>query len=342
MKKSIVGKTMAAAAALMVVTSPIAAQSAPQEPVKVGVIDLQGDKLSFRDPGTTVIYKEFTTPGAEPASQKTKTGHDHGVIVVSALVRQYRELDEHTPLEVYSANPFRSTKDAKGRPNLSVDFIQAGRALEWMSQNGVTVVSTSFNSSNAIGSKSFMDKAESLGIVVYASYANTASQSAVYPARDPRAISVVDTNRVNPSVSIRRVAAAHSQNVTFAMHGGVPEDRNGYDTQTGSSFSSAKAAAYGAYVRKINPSISRDQIVAAMTKGSRSYRILGSDGEIPLLGERTADKAFLRYATTMVSSTTLQIASKGPSNLSPATAKILSKGPAKPPVIAMAQAPRER
>src|SRR3546814_3417459 len=61
----------------------------------------------------------------------------HGVIVASAVVRQYRLLDPKSPIEVYAANPFGLTKNAAGKSFLKLDFKQAEKALEWMHSKGV-------------------------------------------------------------------------------------------------------------------------------------------------------------------------------------------------------------
>ena len=305
----------AMAAGLLSGTAPAAAAPPDNAPVKIGVIDLKGDQLSFIDKQTTITYREFTNQGATAGEQKTKTGDDHGVIVASALVRQYRSLDSKTPIEIYSANPFQSSTDQSGKPVLRLDFKQAEKALEWMSENGVSVVVTAFNSPNAGASKRFMDKAEDLGLTIFASYSNVKVDYPIYPARDARAISVVDTNKADKSVSIDRINAAYAQNITFGMHGGVPDERDGYEVQTGSSFSSAKAGAYGAYVIARDPSATRDQIVAFMNEGTRPYKLrLGPESQIALLGEHATDKNFRSAVSAQQVSTRPieRLASKGP------------------------------
>src|SRR3546814_685686 len=117
------------------------------------------------------------------------------LIVASAVVRQYRLLDPKSPIEVYAANPFGLTKNAAGKSFLKLDFKQAEKALEWMHSKGVRTVVTAFNSSNQLGSFNFMNKAEQLGMTVFAAYSNETGKGNVYPAADARAISVVDTNR---------------------------------------------------------------------------------------------------------------------------------------------------
>src|SRR3546814_3464060 len=100
----------------------------------------------------------------------------HGVIVASAVVRQYRLLDPKSPIEVYAANPFGLTKNAAGKSFLKLDFKQAEKALEWMHSKGVRTVVTAFNSSNQLGSFNFMNKAEQLGMTVFAAYSNERSE----------------------------------------------------------------------------------------------------------------------------------------------------------------------
>ena len=115
-------KFLAAAAAVgAMVASPAAAQD-PITPVKIGVMDLEVKGLAFPDSNTKIEYQAFTPEGAKEGKQTTRSGEDHGVIVASAVVRQYRLLDPKSPVEVYAANPFGLTKNAKGEQFLKLDF----------------------------------------------------------------------------------------------------------------------------------------------------------------------------------------------------------------------------
>src|SRR3546814_6374827 len=126
-----------------------------------------------------------------------------------------------------------------GKSFLKLDFKQAEKALEWMHSKGVRTVVTAFNSSNQLGSFNFMNKAEQLGMTVFAAYSNETGKGNVYPAADARAISVVDTNRGQLGMALvtgaGREKDALSVGITFAMHGGVPQGKHGNDFQTGSS-----------------------------------------------------------------------------------------------------------
>src|SRR3546814_9432182 len=88
--------------------------------------------------------------------------------------------------------------------DLKLDCKQAEKALEWMHSKGVRTVVTAFNSSNQLGSFNFMNKAEQLGMTVFAAYSNETGKGNVYPAADARAISVVDTNRGQLGMALDR------------------------------------------------------------------------------------------------------------------------------------------
>src|SRR3546814_2973695 len=98
-----------------------------------------------------------------------------------------------------------------------------------MHSKGVRTVVTAFNSSNQLGSFNFMNKAEQLGMTVFAAYSNETGKGNVYPAADARAISVVDTNRGQLGMALvtgaGREKDALSVGITFAMHGGVPQGK---------------------------------------------------------------------------------------------------------------------
>src|SRR3546814_4571216 len=83
------------------------------------------------------------------------------------------------------------------------------------------------------------------------------------------------------------------------MHGGVPQGKHGNDFQTGSSFSSAKAAAYGAYIISRHPDVSRDEVVELMKQGSRPFpmELAREKGDLPFIGEARGNESFLVAAS---------------------------------------------
>src|SRR3546814_16368008 len=115
-----------------------------------------------------------------------------------------------------------------------------------MHSKGVRTVVTAFNSSNQLGSFNFMNKAEQLGMTVFAAYSNETGKGNVYPAADALANSVVDTNRGQLGMALvtgaGRAQEAHAVGIPFAMTGGVTKGKHGNDCPTGYSVSLAKGA----------------------------------------------------------------------------------------------------
>src|SRR3546814_18584255 len=115
-----------------------------------------------------------------------------------------------------------------------------------MHSKGVRTVVTAFNSSNQLGSFNFMNKAEQLGMTVFAAYSNETGKGNVYPAADARAISVVDNNRGHHGMELVPGAGRDTDDlfvgITFAMLGVVPPGKRGKDLQTGFYFSVAHGA----------------------------------------------------------------------------------------------------
>src|SRR3546814_17035194 len=142
--------------------SPAAGQE-PVAPVKIGVMDLEVKGLAFSDSNTMIEYQAFTPEGAKEGKQTTRSGEDHGVIVASAVARQYRMLDPKSPIEAHAAIPFGLTKNAAGKSFLTLDFKQAEKALAWMPSTGVSPVVTALHTSNPLGSFVFSTAEERVG-----------------------------------------------------------------------------------------------------------------------------------------------------------------------------------
>src|SRR3546814_16442434 len=113
-------------------------------------------------------------------------------------------------------------------------------------------------------------------MTVFAAHSNETGKGNVYPAADARAISVVDTNRGQLGMALvtgaEREKDALSVGITFAMHGGVPQGKHGNDFQTGASFSSAKAAAYGAVIfRWSERRVGNECVCSVRSWGARNH-----------------------------------------------------------------------
>lgn len=309
------GSLLVTGAALALASQPALSQTRPTEPIRIGVLDCAGDAMTYRDASTAIMYREFTVDGHKPGRWPSAQGDDHGRVVVTAAVRELRRLAPSTPIEVYSANAF----SLNGASRLSVSPRKAGEALEWMSSMGVKVVVTAFNLSNEQSSAIIMDRAEKLGMTVFAAGSNKDKAGRVFPAADPRSISVADTTYEKSALTKDPTVATW---MMFAMDGSVSHDRKGKGEDNGASYSSAKAGAWGAYFSHMNPGADRDAIAAGLSalSAERSYASWATRVTMRTLGEEWAVE---------------RIRSMSAATRSPAVGS-LTKGPSvNPPVIAM-------
>lgn len=177
----------ALASSLTAASAPALAQSNDfQSVTKIGVLDMQADKILSKHDNVSVHYKEFTAPGHKPGFSKNRDGVDHGVLVASTLADEYSKLDNSRRLEIFAANPYVMRLD---KPDTyAIMYPQAKMALDWMHKNGADVVVMTFNDRNFDRSKDLIDHAEELGMIVFASGSNTKDVGKVYPAADPRTI----------------------------------------------------------------------------------------------------------------------------------------------------------
>lgn len=297
--------------ALAVIASPaIASSAAASEPVRIGVLDLKADKPTHKVPGVDVVYREFSMPGDKAGSDMCKSGYDHGQVVLTAAVDEVRRIDPSASIRVYSANAFREISLKNGSKGLRMNFEKAAEAIEWMHGQGVRVVVTAFNTRNVEGSKLIMDKAESLGMTLFAGASNDRGMGKVLPAADPRAVSVADTT---PGKSSLTMDVTVDDWVRFGINGslsvrGAP---NGSD-EFGSSFASAKAGAYGAYYQSRNPEAKSVEIIDALARNAPVKRYLAGSRAVHMatLGDGAMPATFRGYVDSVVVSRNPSSASK--------------------------------
>lgn len=279
---------IAIASAFAIASGAVPASAQTVEPVRIGVLDLHARDVVGPKSGTSVVYKEFVEKGAKAGRASTPAGPDHGQIVASAMLEQFRRLDRERPVEIYAANAFSMKDKEDGTVSLKFSFEQGVRALEWMNQNGVRVVVTAFNSKNEAGSRMLMDRAESLGMVVFAGAPNTVGAGKVFPAADPRSVSVLDSS---PDMPMDKDPTLRTW-VSFGMDGTyVAGSRENRSREVGSSYASAKAGAYGAYVLSRMPDATRDQVVGMISSAAlTSAKHVG----FRIIGERESDRALVQ------------------------------------------------
>jgi len=271
MKKASIA--IAAAAAGMGMASPAAAQDS--DTLKVGMIDVGGGEMTFRDGGTRIEHRDFVTPGGRPASRMTRAGRQNGVMTASAFVRQARWIDQDAPIRIYSANVFQEQVDTQqaGKPRrISVNWEGARDAVKWFKQNDVKVVIASFNGADSPEMRAFMEETKKNGMTVFAGSGNTPG-GAAFPAMHPDAVSV---GADNPGHAYR-TDPTQANWVDFTMDGGVPMRRDGKEVDAGTSYATAKAAAFGSYYARSNPEATPDMMKKALASVSISVEY--QDGE---------------------------------------------------------------
>lgn len=271
MKKASIA--VAAAAAGMGIATPSAAQD--QDPIKVGMIDVGGGDLTFRDQGTIIEHRDFVSQGSRPASRMTRTGRENGVMTASAFVRQARWIDPDAPVRIYSANVFQEQVDRgqAGSPRrISVNWEGARQAVQWFKQNDVKVVIASFNGADSPEMRAFMEETKKNGMTVFAGSGNSPGGSA-FPAMHPDAVSVGADNEGHAY----RTDPQQATWVNFTMNGGVPMRREGREIDAGTSYATAKAAAFGAYYARTNPEVTPETMRS--TLASVAVSVEYQDGE---------------------------------------------------------------
>lgn len=296
--KSLGAAVMAAA---MIANSPSAVAQSQHKEVVIGILDVRSDSLTFGDEKTDISYREFTAPGKIAANWQTESGADHGQLMASAFVRQVRQIDRDIPIRILGANVFQENQSTSSalytygsrtgsKRTLSVNWEGAKEALSWFKQNGVNVVLTAFNGNDSNALRSFMKEAGDLGMTVFASAGNKVG-GPIYPAAYPEAISVAGDNK---DLAFRKDPSVASW-ANFAMDGGTSLRLKGGKNDEGSSFATAKAAAFGAYFSAIVPDADRDGIKAAIRKVSFStnYKINGSDISAPRIDETLSAEKFV-------------------------------------------------
>jgi hypothetical protein len=252
--------------------------------VRVGIIDVSAKALTFEDKNTRIWYREFTEEGKLAANWQTESGFDHGKIVASAFVRQLREIDKEAKILIFAANAFQENESSVGsaiysrggasKRTLSVNWKGASEALRWFKESGVTTVLTAFVGKDTREMRAFVAEATSLGMTVIAGAGN-ADVGKVFPAAYPEVISVAADNK---GLAFAKDASIASW-VDFTSDGNVPLDKKGPTIDQGSSFSSAKLAAYAAYFKALHSSATTDQVRDIIRKSSvvTNYSINGQN-----------------------------------------------------------------
>jgi hypothetical protein len=280
---------LAAGMSLSALTASLGTAAPPSSvpPIKVGIIDVRADELTFPDRNTTIEYREAPPAGKRAASWLTESDTDHGQVLASAFVRQVRRIDRDRPIEIYAANPMFETSSATGsatysritggasKRTIGINYEGARAAIGWFKEKGVKVVLTTLNGRDTPGMQLFVKEATDAGMVVFASAGNSPKVGRTFPAAYPNVISVAADD---PGLALRGNPEVASW-VDFAMSGSVPRNMNGPTVDVGSSFATAKAAALGAYAVAEGEARDRETVVGflAGVATTKAYRVQGTE-----------------------------------------------------------------
>lgn len=290
--KSILSATISAAA---LAASPVQAQTTDSDPVvKVGIIDVAADYLPNKDKNTTLEYREFAEKGSDSARWATESKYDHGQLVAGSFLGQLRDIDKNVKVHIFAANAFEEKQvnttnnylHSENNPaKIIVNWEGVKKAVDWFKQNNVKVILTSFSSGNTPELRDFAEYAQKNGMILFASAGNHLKEG-VYPAKLPTSISVAADDK---DLSFNQDPKMSTW-VKFTMDGSVHRSVNARQDK-GSSFSSAKAAAFGAYYSSMNPQADQVQLEQALKDAAvkQQYQVGGvSFTALKIVPESTA------------------------------------------------------
>ena len=153
-----------------------------QQQVVVGLLDTAVERSDFAR--IRVTAKSFIPEGSTAArgSIGALTHADQVLLSMDRAAQRYSDRDIH----VLAAN---AMNESNGKTMISGKGMQA--ALLWFRANGVKVVITTFASKAEVPSiKSFVDSANSLGMIVVSSIGNTTTDGVPFPAAYSSVIAV--------------------------------------------------------------------------------------------------------------------------------------------------------
>lgn len=297
---------LAMAAATTLSVTPAIAKESPSE-VRIGVLDVKSEDLISHKDNVSLEYREYNREDRKSARWMTSSGFDHGQLVVSTFLDQMRQIDKNVPVKIYAANIFEEKGAASmnemlsaqpSKRTLSVSWEGAEKALDWFKENDVKVVLTSFTASDSESLRSFMKKANAMGMTIFASAGNAVGGN-IYPAAYPETISVSGDEK---TIAFRNDPSV-SKWVDFVTDGRTPIAAGREDV--GSSFAVSRAAALGAWVAAKDPSADTRKISEAVKSfgDAKEYKIKGQMVTVRYLDERqSAQRARLEHSVTAESS----------------------------------------
>lgn len=297
-------KATVAAAALLNGAAPASAQSMAQDEVAVAIIDTGVRKIDFDDPNVRFVDMTPQPPaGSTYVNEKHTDAYSHGDIVASSFVREYRKLDDRTPIVIYTCDPF--IKNA-GSDAINFNIKGLSECLAKMKQANVKIAITAFGLEDPSAGKRIADLFNKNGMAMFAAIPNERNDRGIYPAATPGVISVADTSP-NGALAGNR---SYGNWVTLQIAGHHGSSHNTSDA-SGTSFAVAHAGAYGAYILRARPDIAPEQLGDIIAGQGR--KMDGVIGGKPLVTSKIGGEEMIaRITKAYPIQSSVRFAAKGP------------------------------
>ena len=244
--------------ASMGMSSAAYAQSDAHLEVRVGIIGVGAPSSAADSQAVSIEGRSYTREGYSSLSQGDLPIAEQGQRLIGAFVQQSRQIDQDSRIRIYSADVLQKKDNATGIA-ASVNWEGATKALQWFKENNVNVVLTAFNGQDTQGMRDFVQESERLGMTIFASAGNKVGGPS-YPAQYMETISVAADN---PDFAFRNDPNVSSW-VDFTLEGNIAGPDGNKPIDSGSSYATAKAAAFGAYYSAHNPNAGRNDILNAL------------------------------------------------------------------------------
>lgn len=241
--------TLAVATAIATSASSVTAQERNAEvrdPIAIAVIDSGTDRIDFDDPNVRFVDLTPKAPdGSEFVRYDIAGKFQHGDIVASSFVREYRKLEPDRPIVIYGIDPFIRSK---GQALTRFDMNAIERAAPMLKAAGVKVAIGAFGLANENAGDRIVSALGRQGVTLFAATPNEEHDAGIYPAASKGAVAVASIGSNTPFAKDRSMSTW----VDFTING-THDAAHGITSGGGSSYAVAHAAAYGAYVLDRNP-----------------------------------------------------------------------------------------
>ncbi len=240
--------------------------------LSIGMIDTRADRMHPSLSDARIRSREFLESGA-------KTPTDHGTAVASILVGSdnngYRGLLPRA--ELHAASVF--DLDGNGKPRTKADRL--ARAVDWMMDRQVPVISFSLAGPPNLLLQHAIEKADQKGHIVVAAVGNAGPAAPIlYPAGYDSVLGITAVDQTNRIY--RR--SGRGDHVDFAAPGvqiRAAADAGGYRNYSGTSFAVPYASAIAATVLRSPSAASKSNAISSLKNHAKD---LGAEGYDPIHG----------------------------------------------------------